>query len=1078
MYSISWSKSGQLLASGSDDQHVNIHQYLPEDSLHQFRHTTTIATGHSANIFSVKFMPGSDDRTVVTAAGDSEVRIFDIEYSGRSTAAGARAGSFVPVGGRRRPFTVVEGVRYLSEGDTNCKVYRSHSDRVKRIVTESSPFFFLTCSEDGEVRQWDIRAPESAYPASPSWRSLRNEDDTNVPPPLISYKRYNLDLNTISCSANQPHYIALGGAHLHCFLHDRRMLGRDRLAERGARLSSVASWSDGDEEIMAQATQCVRKFEPKGRQKMKRNESGHITACKISDANPNEMIVSWSGDHIYSFDLVKSPAAGEDRPKSTAIPSKSRKVKESSERKRKRVTKTASSLSLDSIHRAGSRQRTGSAPSQAEAGDDMAIRVRYQNGQTEEIPLQTPQRSSPEIPELEDILTDEQQQAHHVASAVVHLRRGMFTLPIPEARTPENLTGQKKAFTGVVHKALDILPKMDQISRSWTYKVDPTPVEIAQAKKLRRDRNSARRFVQATAVLARICSGEMPPDLAREQYVYLTRIQPAPNEQSAESTIPKNQHFGYDFLKAIILWLDSGIGSLVDGFSSKSRRQESRLPIPNGSSSEAVHDFLIPYLSELASDKPIIDVDANRFEIDENRVIFPSEKAALKAFSKALKRPFSDLSSESHESPAGDHSKSGSTSQTDLDFQSRATALRFWAYKVGRGVLMNAGEGVNFQFVDFAYGGLGRVGRAIRNMEERLNLQQEDVDLEMDEGPIVEDFEIIRASGSTSQSASAAMANSSQQEPSNESATSADVPTHTARGAPEDEDDENLPERLTVSLGDGEYLMLENGMSEETSVQDEDEDDGDGDELGSGSDSESEEEDDDEDDDDEEDPDGPANPRINPIQFINRHNLSIRASRSKANSTVPCSSATRTYKGHANVKTVKDVNFFGLDDEYVVSGSDDGNLFIWDRKTTRLVNILEGDGEVVNVLQPHPYETMIAVSGIDSTVKIFSPDGRARRSARLGLGVKRADEREFSSIETYLGRRASRRTTSEQQREEEAAARDEEDDQFVAEDGLESRKRMQDEYQILGRNDMARRGGGEGYITVSVRDHFYFLPLH
>lgn len=60
----------------------------------------------------------------------------------------------------------------------------------------------------------------------------------------------------------------------------------------------------------------------------------------------------------------------------------------------------------------------------------------------------------------------------------------------------------------------------------------------------------------------------------------------------------------------------------------------------------------------------------------------------------------------------------------------------------------------------------------------------------------------------------------------------------------------------------------------------------------------------------------------------------------------------------------------GNDDEYVVSGSDDGNFFIWDRKTTKLVNILDGDGEVVNVVQGHPYETMLAVSGIDNTIKV------------------------------------------------------------------------------------------------------------
>jgi nuclear receptor interaction protein len=73
--------------------------------------------------------------------------------------------------------------------------------------------------------------------------------------------------------------------------------------------------------------------------------------------------------------------------------------------------------------------------------------------------------------------------------------------------------------------------------------------------------------------------------------------------------------------------------------------------------------------------------------------------------------------------------------------------------------------------------------------------------------------------------------------------------------------------------------------------------------------------------------------------------------REEVESHVPCSSHMNVYKGHCNIKTVKDVNYFGLDDEYVVSGSDSGHVFIWDRKTSKLVNILEGDSDVVNVVQ-------------------------------------------------------------------------------------------------------------------------------
>ncbi|OMJ14371.1 WD repeat protein iqw1 [Smittium culicis] len=81
----------------------------------------------------------------------------------------------------------------------------------------------------------------------------------------------------------------------------------------------------------------------------------------------------------------------------------------------------------------------------------------------------------------------------------------------------------------------------------------------------------------------------------------------------------------------------------------------------------------------------------------------------------------------------------------------------------------------------------------------------------------------------------------------------------------------------------------------------------------------------------------------------------------------------RTYYGICNVNTVKDVNFYGYNDEYVISGSDDGNFFIWEKTSTKLVSILKGDSEVVNVIEPHPYSPILAVSGIDDSIYIFSP---------------------------------------------------------------------------------------------------------
>ena len=64
------------------------------------------------------------------------------------------------------------------------------------------------------------------------------------------------------------------------------------------------------------------------------------------------------------------------------------------------------------------------------------------------------------------------------------------------------------------------------------------------------------------------------------------------------------------------------------------------------------------------------------------------------------------------------------------------------------------------------------------------------------------------------------------------------------------------------------------------------------------------------------------------------------------------------------------VNFIGNDDEYVASGSDDGNFFLWEKDSARLHGIYEGDGSVVNVIENHPRLPLIACSGIDTTVKV------------------------------------------------------------------------------------------------------------
>uniref|UniRef100_A0A4W3IKC5 Ddb1 and cul4 associated factor 6 n=1 Tax=Callorhinchus milii TaxID=7868 RepID=A0A4W3IKC5_CALMI len=78
------------------------------------------------------------------------------------------------------------------------------------------------------------------------------------------------------------------------------------------------------------------------------------------------------------------------------------------------------------------------------------------------------------------------------------------------------------------------------------------------------------------------------------------------------------------------------------------------------------------------------------------------------------------------------------------------------------------------------------------------------------------------------------------------------------------------------------------------------------------------------------------------------------------------------YKGHRNSRTmIKEANFWG--NYYVISGSDCGHIFIWDRQTAELLMLLEADNHVVNCLQPHPFDPILASSGIDYDIKIWTP---------------------------------------------------------------------------------------------------------
>nr|CDS31291.1 DDB1 and CUL4 associated factor 8 [Hymenolepis microstoma] len=103
------------------------------------------------------------------------------------------------------------------------------------------------------------------------------------------------------------------------------------------------------------------------------------------------------------------------------------------------------------------------------------------------------------------------------------------------------------------------------------------------------------------------------------------------------------------------------------------------------------------------------------------------------------------------------------------------------------------------------------------------------------------------------------------------------------------------------------------------------------------------------------------------------------------------------YRGHRNSDTVKRVNFYGPNSEYIVSGSDDGFIYIWDRHSEGVVQWLCGDLTfAVNAIEPHPYLPMMITCGCDNNVKLWAPMERCRDLSHPGTWLKTIKNKDSS----------------------------------------------------------------------------------
>ncbi|OJT04343.1 WD repeat-containing protein 26 [Trametes pubescens] len=121
----------------------------------------------------------------------------------------------------------------------------------------------------------------------------------------------------------------------------------------------------------------------------------------------------------------------------------------------------------------------------------------------------------------------------------------------------------------------------------------------------------------------------------------------------------------------------------------------------------------------------------------------------------------------------------------------------------------------------------------------------------------------------------------------------------------------------------------------------------------------------------------------------------------------------RKYTGHSQSKHVIRSCFGGVEGNFVLSGSEDGNVYIWHRDTGALLEVLAGHGEgSVNSVAWNPVnERMFASCSDDKTVRIWEapPPDALGASSRATAAVETEARERASEHEADIGKGKGRR---------------------------------------------------------------------
>lgn len=199
-------------------------------------------TPHRGNIFSVKFLPKSDNKKLVTCAADSYIYAFDLE-------------------------------------NTEQPIFKCHchKNRVKRLATapELASNFF-SASEDGYVFHIDLREPHTC------------QNDKIVLLDLNNHKKF-VEIKSIAINPRRPELLIVGANDAYARLYDRRMIKPMMKEDSESRVDNLSK-------------ECVTYFAP-GHLSTDMNFTNKTVTFVSFNPDGTEILVNYGAEQIYLFDI-------------------------------------------------------------------------------------------------------------------------------------------------------------------------------------------------------------------------------------------------------------------------------------------------------------------------------------------------------------------------------------------------------------------------------------------------------------------------------------------------------------------------------------------------------------------------------------------------------------------------------------------------------------------------------------------------------------------------------------------------------------------------------------------------------